>query len=82
MITAGYVFIAMLAALGVALSFLELWRILKARKNSYICVCFKEEFDGDQKPDVIYICRTELEQEEILRRVCDGDERKAYINYK
>lgn len=75
----GSVFVAMLAALGVALTALEFLRRSKAKKTSFICLCFSEELLENAKPDMLVICRTDAEQEEVIRRVCADEARKVYI---
>ncbi|MBQ3229817.1 MAG: hypothetical protein IJO64_04805 [Clostridia bacterium] len=73
------VFISMLAALGVTLSIIELSRCRRAKKASFVCVCFKEELLENGLPDMLVICKNDAEQEEIIRRVCTSDGRKAFI---
>ncbi len=74
------VFLSALAALGVALSLLEIVRACRARNTEYICVCFREELVlKDCEPDMLIICRTDAEQEEIIKRVCKGESRTVYI---
>ncbi|MBR6563053.1 MAG: hypothetical protein IKK70_03865 [Clostridia bacterium] len=75
----GSILIAMLAALGVALSVLELVRVRRAGNSEFICVSFLDEPSEDVMPDMLIICRTDAEQEEIIRRVCASDGRRAYI---
>jgi len=75
----GGIFLSMLAALGVALAFLDFMRRGKAKKASYVCICFTEEFD--KPPDMIIICRNDAEQEEIIRRIGDAENRRIYIKY-
>lgn len=77
----GSVFIAMLAAMGVALAVLEFIRRARAKKTDFICVCFREELIEGGKPDMIIICRTDAEQEEIIRRVGEQDNRRIYLKY-
>lgn len=73
------ILIAMLAALGVTLAVLEFFRCRRAKKASFVCVCFKEELLENGLPDMLVICRNDAEQEEIIRRICAKDGRKAYI---
>lgn len=73
------VFLAMLAALGVALAVLELLRKARAKKASFVCLCFREELLEGGLPDMLLVCRTDAEQEEIIRRVCAEESRKVYI---
>ncbi len=74
------VFLSMLAAMGVALAVLDFLRVRRARRASFICLCFREELiDESALPDMLVICRTDAEQEEVIRRVCDNDGRRVYI---
>ncbi len=75
----GGIFVAMLAALGVALTALELLRRSRARRESFICLCFREELLDGALPDMLIICRTDAEQEEIIRRVCAEDPRRVFL---
>jgi hypothetical protein len=75
----GSVFVAALAALGVALAVLEFVRAHRAKRASFICICFEESVPEGRLPDMLVICRTEAEQEEVIRRVCNGESRKVYI---
>lgn len=77
----GVIFLSMLAALGVALLTLEIFRHVSAKKGSFVCICFKEELLGEERPDVVIICRSDAEQEEIIRRIGENDERKIYLKY-
>lgn len=74
------VFLSVLAALGVALAVLELIRTHRAKHTEYVCVCFREELVLTEcEPDMLIICRTDAEQEEIIRRVCKSECKKVYI---
>ncbi len=76
----GKIFLAMLASLGVALTVLEFIRAYRAKRTEFICLCFREELlDNGEKPDMLIICRTDAEQEEVIRRVCADESRKVYI---
>lgn len=75
----GSVFLAMLAALGVALVALELLRRSRAKRAEFICLCFREDLIENGKPDMLVICRTDAEQDEVIRRVCADEARKVYI---
>lgn len=75
----GSVLLAVLASLGIALSVLELVRVRCARKTEFICLCFDERLLEGEKPDMLIICRTDAEQEEIIRRVCSDESRRVYI---
>lgn len=73
------VFIAMLASLGVALAALDFIRRSRAKRTDFICICFREELLDNALPDMVIICRSDAEQEELIRRVCDKDSRRAYL---
>lgn len=75
----GSVLLATFSALGVVLSVLEFLRIKKAKKASFICLCFREDLLEDGLPDMLIICRTDAEQEEVIRRVCASDTRKVFL---
>lgn len=75
----GNVFLCVLAGLGVALTALEFVRARRAKKAQFVCLCFKEELLNGARPDVLIICRTDAEQEEVIRRVCAEDDRKVYL---
>ena len=75
----GCVLISVLASLGVALMILEFVRSRKAKSGDFICLCFREELLENGKPDMLIICRTTAECDEVISRVCGNDNRKAYI---
>ncbi len=77
----GSIFIAMLAGLGVALSVLEFIRKSRAKKGCFLCVCFDDELAEDTLPDMLIICRTDADQEEIIRRIGERDQRRIYLKY-
>ena len=61
------------------LAVLEFVRVSRAKKASFICLCFDEKLLDGAKPDMLIICRTDAEQEEVIRRVCSDEARKVYI---
>jgi len=74
------VFLSVLASIGVVLAGIEFIRAYRAKRTEYICVCFDEALlDSENKPDMLIICRSDAEQEEIINRICDGESRKVYI---
>ena len=77
----GSILLSLLAALGVALAFLEFMRKAKAKRTSFICLCFDEEFLDKGKPDMLIICRTDADQEEIIKRIGKQDERNIFFKY-
>lgn len=81
MLLFGSILLSLLAALGVALGFLEFMRKSRAKNTAFICLCFKEELLDSVKPDVIIICRTDADQEEIIKRIGKQDERNIFFKY-
>ena len=81
MLLFGNIIMAMLAALGVALAFLEFMRRAKAKRSTYICLCFREDLIEDGVPDMLIICRTDADQEEIIQRIGKCEQRKIYLKY-
>ena len=75
----GSVVLAALASLGIALAVLEVLRNARAKRASFICVCFREDLLEGGLPDMLVICRTDADQDEVIRRVCANDSRKVYI---
>jgi hypothetical protein len=75
----GSVLLATFSVLGLVLSVIEFLRISRAKKTSFICLCFREELLTGGLPDMLIICRTDAEQEEVIRRVCAEDSRKVYL---
>ena len=75
----GTVFVAMFASLGIALMLLELILHRRAKTAEYICICFREELLNGGLPDMVVICRNEAEKEELIKRICDNDTRRAFI---
>lgn len=75
----AHVFLSALAALGVALSVLEIAERMEARRKKYACLCFEKVDNGENLPDMIIICRTQAEEEEIIERICAEDKRKVFI---
>ena len=71
----------MFGALGIALICLESYRRMKAKKTSFVCLTFGDEFAEKKLPDMLIICRTDAEQEEIIKRVVASDPRKVYIKF-
>ncbi len=75
----GTVFLATLASIGVALMLLELISNRKAKTAEYTCICFRSELLNGERPDMVVICRNEAEKEEIIKRICENDTRRAFI---
>lgn len=75
----GSVLLATFSVLGLVLSVVEFLRISRAKKASFICLCFREDLLENGIPDMLIICRTDAEQEEIIRRVCAEDGRKVFL---
>ena len=76
----GSVLLAVLASIGIALMILEIIQARRAKSAEFICLCFSEELAfGDKKPDMLVICRSNADTEEVIRRVCADESRKVYI---
>lgn len=75
------VFVAMLAALGVALLVLELFRFARAKRARFVCLCFDDDFSKNRLPDMLVICRSYEEEEEIIRRISAEDPRRMFVKY-
>ena len=75
----GSIFVSFLSALGIALVLLEILRTNRAKKEKYTCICFREELIYDEIPDIIVICRTLSEEDEIIKRICEKESRRALI---
>ncbi len=75
----GMIFLAMLASIGVGLMFLEMIRTRKAKTAEYTCICFDSALSDERLPDMVIICRNEAEKEEIIKRITESDERRAFI---
>jgi hypothetical protein len=75
----AHVFLSVLAALGVALSVLEFAGNLEAKRKKYLCICFDRDDNRSMLPDMIIICRTQAEEDEIIKRICAEDKRKVFI---
>ncbi len=75
----GSIFLAMLATLGVVLSVIEFERVRSAKKASFITLCFREDLLEGGLPDMVVICRTDAEQEEIIRRVLADEKRQVFL---
>ena len=76
----GIIFLSLLSSLGVGLTILEYYHIFRAKRIEFVCLCFGENRE-DFKPDMLVICRTDAEQEEIIRRISANEPRKVFIKY-
>lgn len=77
----GNILLAMLSALGIALSVFEYLRRVKAKNSKFICLYFDEDMLENQNPDMVIICRTDADQEEIISRIGQQEERRIYLKY-
>lgn len=73
------IIVCVLASLGVVLIFREILRHVGAKRNHYACLSFGREPSPEKRPDMIIICRTEEEEQEIIERIIKGEERKIFI---
>ena len=68
------------AAVGVCLLGAGIFRRARAKRGTFVRICFtREQAEGDSPPDVIYVVRTECEAEEVIDRLCRADGRKIFI---
>ena len=81
MLLFGNIIMAILAALGVALTFLEFMRRAKSKRSAFICICFREDLIENGVPDMLIICRTDADQEEIIQRIGKHEERQIFLKY-
>ncbi len=77
----GNILLSLMAALGVALMFHEFLRKAKAKHSNFICICFREDLVENGDPDMLIICKTDADQEEIIRRIGEKDHRKIFLKY-
>ncbi len=77
----GNILMAAFAALGVALSCLEFFRRARAKRASFVCLCFREDLIDGGSPDMLIICRTDADEEEIIKRIGKHDPRQIYLKY-
>ena len=74
--------LCLFAAIGLAAVLLELFRLFEKRRLRFTCLLFgddaKSEWDA-QTYGVIFLCRSELQEEELIRRLSEGEKRKIYI---
>jgi hypothetical protein len=75
----AFVFLSVLAALGVVFTTKEILRAKSAKNAVFLCVSFKEDVPEGTLPDMLLICRTTAEEEEIIRRICANESRKVFI---
>ena len=70
------------AAIGLVAVFAELFRLLGKRRLRFTCLLFgddaKTEWDT-RTYGVVFLCRSELQEEELIRRLSQGEKRKIYI---
>lgn len=79
---AWLLFLCLFAAIGLAVVFTELFRMLGKRRLRFTCLLFgdeaKTEWDA-RTYSVVFLCRSELQEEELIRRLSQGEKRKIYI---
>ena len=74
------VILAFFAAAGAAVLAVELVRWCLLGRSEFTAVCFDEKIlNGESKPDMIYIVRTDRECDEIIKRICESEERRIFI---
>ena len=77
----GSIVIATLASIGVALALLDFVKRIRAKRTEFLCICFGREFAEGELPEMMVICRTDAEQDEIIRRISELDDRKIYLKH-
>ena len=71
--------VCILASIGIVLLCREIFRHIGAKRNHYVCLTFDSFPSFQKRPDMIIICRTDEEEQEIIRRVIKNDERRIFI---
>lgn len=70
------------AAIGIFATLAELFRLLGKRRLHFTCLLFgdaaKEAWEN-KRYDTIVLCRSELQEEELIRRFSENEKRKLYI---
>ena len=70
------------AAIGLVAVFMELFRLFGRRRLRFTCLLFgdeaKSEWDA-RTYSVVFLCRSELQEEELIRRLSEGEKRKIYV---
>lgn len=70
------------AAVGLVAVFAELFRLFGRRRLRFTCLLFGDEAKADwdtRRYGIIFLCRSELQEEELIRRLSEGEKRKIYI---
>ena len=74
--------LCLFAAIGLLAVVLELFRLLGKRRLRFTCLLFGDEARAEwdtRTYGVIFLCRSELQEEELIRRLSEGEKRKIYI---
>ena len=82
MIMAWFLLLCPFAAIGLVAVFAELYRLLGKRRLRFTCLLFGDEAKAEwdaRTYSVIFLCRSELQEEELIRRLSEGEKRKIYI---
>lgn len=76
------IFLCCLAAIGAICIVWELVRFAGRRRMRFTCLLFgdaaRERLDA-RDYEIILLCRTELQEQELIRRLSEGEKRKIYI---
>ncbi len=74
--------LCLFAAIGLLAVCLEVFRLFGKRRMRFTCLLFgdeaKDAWDG-RTYQIVLLCRSELQEEELLRRLSDGEKRRIYI---
>ncbi len=70
------------AAIGIISTVWEIFLLIGKRRLRFTCLLFgdhaKAEFEAKEY-EIVLLCRSELQEEELIRRLSAGEKRKIYI---
>lgn len=74
--------LCLFAAIGLVAVFLELFRLIGRRRLRFTCLLFGDEAKTEWEArthNIVFLCRSELQEDELIRRLSEGEKRKIYI---
>lgn len=74
--------LCLFAAIGAVAVFTELFRLLGRRRLRFTCLLFGDEAKAEwdaKNYGIVFLCRSELQEEELIRRLSEKEKRKIYI---
>lgn len=77
-----YLFLSFFACIGLVCAVTELVRLCRKKDMRFTCLLFGDGAKTaleEQSYTVVFLCRSELEEQEIIRRLSEGEKRKIYI---